>query len=80
MSVESAKENARRKWAEKVAYRLFRSKNGTKLFRAEHMTIDDSYAQHYNFIIVIYRLRNVDKQYTVTVNESAFQYEWEEVK
>jgi len=78
MSVASHRMMAHDIWSDRIEGRCFRRKKGTALFEAEKMTIDDSYAKHYNFITIIYRFRNIKKGYTVVVSEDEFRYGWEE--
>jgi len=54
----------------------FRRKNGTVIFIAEKMWIDDSYEQHYNFLRVIYRMRHTGNNSTIAVSEESFRYDW----
>jgi hypothetical protein len=64
----------------RVANRVFRRKGGKVTWRAEKLTIDDSYERHYGFLNVLVRLRHTESGRTQVVTEGQLLYDFSEVE
>lgn len=68
-------------WFENCVYgRDFRRKNGKVVYHAESLEIDNSYEQHYGFVTVFVKLRDLRNSRALTVEEAELRTGFVEVQ
>ena len=56
--------------------KVYRKARGTVLYTCEGVWVDDSYARHFDFIGVYYRMRSGNTHKTELVDQYSLKYGW----